>query len=61
MAQVNPALVTADMVDAGSFPRLSSRFRVMSVPVTVVNGQGSVVGAVPETQLVGEIRRVLGG
>lgn len=58
MARVNPEQVTVDMVDAQSFMRLSQRFRVMGVPMTLVNGQAQVVGAVPEDALLAKIRQV---
>ncbi len=58
MALVNPTYVTVDMVDAQSFMRLSQRFRVMGVPMTLVNGQEQVVGAVPEDALLAKIRQV---
>lgn len=58
MARVNPTYVTVDMVDAQSFMRLSQRFRVMGVPMTLVNGQEQVVGAVPEDALLAKIRQV---
>ncbi len=58
MARVNPEHVTADMVDAQSFMRLSQRFRVMGVPMTLVNGEEQVVGAVPEGALLEKIRQV---
>lgn len=60
MARVNPEFVTADMVDAQSFMRLSQRFRVMGVPMTLVNGKEQVVGAVPEEALMDKIRQVAG-
>ncbi|AEJ41486.1 hypothetical protein TPY_3334 [Sulfobacillus acidophilus TPY] len=60
MARVNPAMITADMVDAATFPRLSERFQVYSVPVTVVNGSEQQVGAVPENRLAQVIKKALG-
>ncbi len=48
------------MVDAASFPTLSARFGVRSVPMTVVNGAGSVVGAAPESMVMARIREVAG-
>lgn len=60
MARVNPTHVTADMVDAQSFPSLSDKFSVYSVPVTIVNGNAQQVGAVPEAQLADVIRREIG-
>lgn len=58
MALESP-LVQAEMVEAMEFPELSQRHRVSGVPQTTINdGAGSVVGAVPEANLVAEIRRV---
>ena len=41
-------LITADCVEASEFPELASRYRVFAVPRTVINGQGSVEGSLPE-------------
>ena len=49
------------MVDAGSFPALSERFGVMSVPMTLINGSTQVVGAVPEPMLMARIREEFAG
>lgn len=59
MARVNPRQVVADMVDAQSFPNLSDKYSVSSVPVTIVNGHSQQVGAVPEAQLASVIRSEL--
>jgi glutaredoxin-like protein len=56
MALASP-MVRADMVDAAEFPDLADRFRVQGVPLTVIDGKGSVVGAVPEARLLEAIRR----
>jgi protein-disulfide isomerase len=61
MARVNPGHVIADMVDAQSFPSLSDKYSVSSVPVTIVNGNSQQVGAVPEAQLASVIRREIRG
>ncbi len=61
MARVNPAVITADMVDAQSFETLSMRFGVMSVPLTVVNGEEQVLGAVPEEQFLAQVKAAVGG
>jgi len=53
-------MIVADMIDAQSFERMSMRYQVMSVPLTVVNGVESVVGAVPEGQLMSRIRAAVG-
>lgn len=61
MARVNPQYIVADMVDATSFPALSDRYAVSSVPVTIINGQAQQVGAVPEEQLAAVIRQEIAG
>jgi glutaredoxin-like protein len=52
--------VTATMVEAIEFPELSDQFEVSGVPLIVINeGQGELLGAVPESQLVEKIRKVI--
>lgn len=59
MALESP-LVQAEMVEAMEFPELSQRHRVSGVPQTTINdGAGTVVGAVPELNLVAEIQRAI--
>ena len=54
------SMVEAEMVEAMEFPDLSNRFGVSGVPQTTINfGSGTVVGAVPEDDLLAEIRRSL--
>lgn len=60
MAMENPQMIRAEGVEATEFPELANRFHVRGVPQTVINaGAGSVVGAVPEQNLLAEIMRVL--
>jgi len=60
MAMENPQMITAEGVEATEFPDLANRFNVRGVPQTVINsGAGSVVGAVPEQNLLAEIRKAL--
>ncbi len=60
MAMENPTMIRAEGVEATEFPDLANRFNVRGVPQTVINaGSGMVVGAVPEQNLVAEIRRAL--
>jgi glutaredoxin-like protein len=60
MAMENPQMIRAEGVEATEFPELANRFNVRGVPQTVINsGAGSVVGAVPEQNLLAEIMRVL--
>ena len=55
-------MVEAEMVEAMEFPDLSNRFRVSGVPQTTINhGAGTVVGAVPEDNLLAEIMRSMDG
>jgi glutaredoxin-like protein len=59
MALESP-FVVGEMVEAMEFPELSTRFGVSGVPHTVINsGDGEVVGAVPEANLMAEIERAL--
>jgi len=60
MAMENPQMIRAEGVEATEFPELANRFGVRGVPQTVINsGAGSVVGAVPEQNLLAEIMRAL--
>ena len=60
MAMENPQMIIAEGVEATEFPELANQFNVRGVPQTVINaGKGSVVGAVPEQNLVAEIMRAL--
>ncbi len=51
MALASPHIV-ADMIDAGEFPELSSKYSVYGVPKSMINGKLEVTGAVPEAQLL---------
>lgn len=52
--------VHAEMVEAVEFTELSNRFGVSGVPHTVINqGKGEVVGAVPESMLLDEMKKAL--
>jgi glutaredoxin-like protein len=60
MAMENPAMIRAEGVETMEFPDLADRFNVQGVPQTVINsGAGIVVGAVPEQNLLAEIKRAL--
>jgi glutaredoxin-like protein len=50
-------LISADMVETSEFPHLVQKYQVMGVPKTVVNGEFSVLGAVPEEKLLEEITK----
>ena len=53
-------MVEAEMVEAMEFPELSERFNVSGVPQTTINeGAGTVIGAVPDGQLLSEIMQAI--
>ncbi len=59
MAMESP-MVQAEMVEAMEFPELSDKYEVSGVPQTTINyGAGTVVGAVPEQNLIREIQSAL--
>jgi thioredoxin-related protein len=60
MSMENPAMILSEGVEAMEFPELSDKYNVSGVPQTTLNnGAGTVVGAVPEPALLGEIKRVM--
>jgi len=60
MAMENPAMIRAEGVEATEFPELANQFNVRGVPQTVINaGLGTVVGAMPEKNLLAEIRQAV--
>ncbi|MEA2007585.1 MAG: thioredoxin family protein [Chloroflexota bacterium] len=53
-------MVQAEMIEATEFPILSNKYNVSGVPDTSINhGASKVVGAVPEDNLIAEIKKVL--
>jgi glutaredoxin-like protein len=59
MALENPAMIRAEGVESMEFPDLADQFNVSGVPQTSINsGKGTVVGAVPESNLLAEIQRI---
>jgi hypothetical protein len=53
-------LVEVEAVEVMEFPELSQRFHVRGVPQTTINqGAGTVIGAVPEEDLLSEIEQAL--
>ena len=60
MAMENPAMIRAEGGEATEFPELANQFNVRGVPQTVINaGMGTVVGAMPEKNLLAEIMRAV--
>ena len=54
------SLVTAEAVEASSYPDLARRYQVFAVPKTVVNDRVAVEGAVPDDHLWSAIWQALG-
>ena len=53
-------MIRAEGVEATEFPELARKFNVSGVPQTTINaGRGTVIGAVPEKDLLSEIMRAL--
>jgi glutaredoxin-like protein len=59
MAYYSPR-VRADMIEATEFPPLAQKYNVYGVPRTVINEKEFIEGAVPERELIGKIRQLLG-
>lgn len=60
IAMENPRMIRAEGVEATEFHDLANRFNVRGVPQTVINaGAGTIVGAVPEQNLLAEIMRIV--
>jgi glutaredoxin-like protein len=52
--------IEAEMIEAMEFPELSNRHNVSGVPQTTINdGAANVVGAVPEQNLIAELKKIL--
>ena len=50
-------LVRADCIEATEFPELSGKYRVHSVPKTMINQSAAIEGALPEEHFVEGILR----
>ena len=60
MAMENPGMVRAEGIESLEFQDVANQFNVSGVPQTTINsGAGTVIGAVPETNLLAEIQRVM--
>lgn len=60
MAMENPGMIRAEGVEATEFPELANQFNVSGVPQTTINaGAGTVIGAVPEQNLLAELMRAI--
>ncbi len=54
MAMVNP-MIRSEVIEVSEFPELAERYAVKAVPLTVIAGQVSIPGMVPEEKLVDEV------
>jgi protein-disulfide isomerase len=53
-------MVQAEMIEASEFQALSAKYNVSGVPQTTINdGAATVVGAVPESNMLAELKRML--
>ena len=52
--------ITADVIELQEFPELGRRYRVRSVPLTVINDFTQALGVVLETELVDKILEACG-
>jgi len=58
MAMVNP-LILADVIEANEFQELSERYRVRSVPKTIINNRIEFVGSLPEAKLLEALQKAV--
>ena len=58
LAMENP-LIVADVVEANEFQELSERYRVRSVPKTVINNRIEFVGSLPEAKVVEALQKAV--
>ena len=59
MAMENP-LIVADVIEANEFQDLSERYRVRSVPKTVINDRVEYVGSLPEAKALEALQQAVG-
>lgn len=53
-------MILAEGVEATEFPHLANQYDISGVPDTVINNDaGRALGAVPEAQLLAEVRQAL--
>ena len=52
-------MVQAEMVEATEFQELSNKYNVSGVPQTTINdGAANITGAVPESNMLAELKRI---
>jgi alkyl hydroperoxide reductase subunit AhpF len=58
LAMENP-LIVADVIEANEFSELSERYRVRSVPKTVINNRVEFVGSLPEAKVMEALQKAV--
>jgi len=58
LAMENP-LIVADVIEANEFQELSERYRVRSVPKTVINNRVEFVGSLPEAKVIEALQKAV--
>ncbi len=58
MAMLNP-LILADVIEANEFQELSERYRVRSVPKTIINNRIEFVGSLPEAKVLEALQKAV--
>ena len=54
-------MVQAEMVEATEFQALSNKYNVSGVPQTTINdGAANITGAVPESNMLSELKHITG-
>ena len=53
-------MVLAEGISAQDFYEMAQEYEISGVPDTVINGKGRVLGAVPESVLLQELKKHLG-
>ena len=55
-------MIRAEGIEAMEFSELSNQYQISGVPDTIINdGKTRVVGAVPESNLLNEVKRAMQG
>lgn len=52
--------MSAEVIEIGEFPEVAQRYQVRTVPMTIINEQSAIPGAVDETIFVDQVTRVAG-
>jgi Thioredoxin domain len=53
-------LINADCIEATEFPDVATEYRVHAVPKTVINGEQSIEGSLPESYFLDSVLSAAG-